>query len=122
MFAEKDQSPGFRPGGVATAGCEEWSRAEDAGPAALTHGEEGQDDSPARTSDLCAALCLHFNQRLEAAVDHPFAVEGHIVRIALQPRVLHHLLVELVALLARFVDDPGEHHDLVVLRLHGPRE
>jgi hypothetical protein len=54
---------------------------------------------------------------LEAAVDHPLGVERHRLRVHLvgQPRVLHHLGVDAVAMRSRPEHDPGEHHRLASL-------
>src|SRR5262245_34850186 len=73
--------------------------------------------------DRGTRFCLSFHQTLEAAIDHPLAVErrlplGHFR----QPRVLHHLGVDLVALCTRLVGDPGEHDNLTRLQLDAARE
>src|SRR5690606_7437473 len=64
------------------------------------------------------------HHRLEPAVDHPRAVEGHRIDLRVHPRVttVHHLLHAGVA--GRLVGplDPREHDRLVFLALHGAAE
>src|SRR5204862_4095420 len=62
-------------------------------------------------------------QALEAAIDHPLAVEWRWpFRHLLEPRVRHHLGVDLVALGARLVGDPGEYDGFARLQLDAARE
>src|SRR5215217_1551743 len=62
------------------------------------------------------------DDHLEAAEDHPLAVEGHEAHVLLHARVLHRLLHPRVARRLRRPGDPREHHRLVVVALHGHGE
>src|SRR5882762_10872901 len=61
---------------------------------------------------------------LEAAVDHALGVERQRLEVhhAGQARVLHHLFIHAVAVLARFVYDPRKPDHLAGLELDAPRE
>src|SRR5438046_6910010 len=63
-------------------------------------------------------------ERLEAAPEHPLAVEGHLRRIhlLLELRVVHHGLADAIAVLLVAIHDPGHRDDFVVLELNGLRE
>ena len=71
-----------------------------------------QDQKRARLWRHAVALRLH--QALEPATDHPLAVERHRFsdHHGFETRICHHLGVDPVALGARLVGDPGEHHGL----------
>src|SRR5437870_5916703 len=64
------------------------------------------------------------DQKLESTVDQALAVERHGLRIhhVGQPRVLHDFGVDAIAMRARLVHDPREHHGFAALELHAPRE
>src|SRR5438552_5046942 len=64
------------------------------------------------------------DQKLESTVDQALAVERHGLRIHHfgQPRVLHDFGVDAIAMRARLVHDPREHHGFAALELHAPRE
>jgi hypothetical protein len=61
-------------------------------------------------------------ENLEATPKQSLAVERHILRIHLQARVTHHGRIDAITILSRLVDDPGEHHDFVRLKLHRLRK
>src|SRR5436309_9725440 len=75
-------------------------------------------------SHASSTYVLHLEQNLEAAEDHAFAVERHRLRIhhLREPRILHDLRVDAVAVGARLVCDPGEDHGLALLELDAARE
>src|SRR5690606_8571790 len=58
----------------------------------------------------------------EPTPDHPLRIERHRILEFLEARVIHGLAIGLVAHRAGGIDDPREHHHLVVLQLHGARE
>jgi hypothetical protein len=67
---------------------------------------------------LFIARVSHFsalNDRLEAAIDHAFAVEWHGIRLRLHAGIGHHLVPGRFARLLRWPDDPREYYSLVVL-------
>src|SRR5207237_5022001 len=82
---------------------------------------------PDRKADASGAATprgyLHLHQVLEPAIDQPLAVEWRRFRIhhRLEPRIGHHLGVDLVALRAGFISDPGEDHGLARLQLDAAR-
>src|SRR5690349_15364515 len=85
-------------------------------------GRTGATPAPRRRRTACISSAsltgtsgLH--DRREAAEEHPLGVERHLRHIALQALVGHDLLVDLVARLARLVDDPREDDGLVVAGL-----
>jgi len=53
---------------------------------------------------------------------HPLALERHVLHLGLDARVGHDVRHDRVAVGTRAIDDPGEHDDLIIVRLHGPRE
>src|SRR5690606_24275466 len=59
------------------------------------------------------------DQGLEPAIDHPPAVERHLIAELLEAGVGHHFFMSGVA--GRFVrpDEPREHHFLAAFQLHG---
>ena len=73
-------------------------------------------------SGTCRTARSGVDQDLESAVDHALVVEGHRLRVHLgQPRVLHYLGVDLVAMRARLEHDPREHRRLARLEREQPR-
>src|SRR5690606_15019589 len=71
--------------------------------------------------DSTAASVL--DDRPEAAPEHALPVERQGGRVhAGDALVLHHRGIDAVAILARGIADPGEHHHLVRLELHRLRE
>src|SRR5215207_2622336 len=60
---------------------------------------------------------LHVYEHFEPAIGHALHVERHVLGAhARQALILHDLGQDLVAMSARLVDDPGENHDLTLLR------
>src|SRR5258708_1222762 len=77
--------------------------------------------------DLSKGLKYRFSEthhHLEAAVDHALGVERQRLEVhhAGQARVLHHLFIHAVAVLARLVYDPRKPDHLAGLELDAPRE
>src|SRR5260370_1687439 len=64
------------------------------------------------------------HETLEPAIDHALGVERQRLGVhhAGQPLVGHHPVVDAVALLARLVGDPGEHHGFPRLELDAARK
>src|SRR5918997_4860113 len=69
-----------------------------------------------RPSSLCG-----IEQDVEAAEDHALAVEGHLGHGG-EAGIRHYVLYALVPHLLGRPNDPGEHHVLAGLRLHGHPE
>src|SRR5688500_8693440 len=69
-------------------------------------------------------LVLKIDHHLESAEHHALAVERHRLGIhhVREPRILHRLRVDAIAILARLVDDPGEPDLFALLELHAARE
>ena len=69
---------------------------------------------PLARRDALGDLSAHIStMSAESAVRHPLHVERHRLRVhhACQPRILHHLPVDAIAIGARLIDDPGKHDD-----------
>src|SRR5687768_12142176 len=62
------------------------------------------------------------DEDLESAVGHALRIERQRRHVHLHARVLHHLRVDAVAVRARSVDDPREHHRLAGLHPDRLRE
>ena len=84
----------------------------------------GRRTSHRRQAEIAAAKSYTFHQAFEPAIDHPLAVERRRLPVhhRFEPRIRHHLGVDPVALGARLVGDPGEHHGLARLQLDAARE
>src|SRR4029077_18347397 len=79
--------------------------------------------STSNASASTPTTALQRDDRLEAAVGHSLALEGHRRLHQLRhARVLHDLRVHAVAVLARLVDDEGEGHGLALLQFRHFRE
>src|SRR2546425_10188577 len=61
---------------------------------------------------------------LESAPEHALPIEGHALGVhhVLHARVCHHFGVDAVTVLARVIENPCKHDDLVVLKLHALRK
>src|SRR6266545_3575969 len=75
-------------------------------------------------SSIAAADRSSDDENLESTVDQALAIERHRLRIhhVGQPRVFHDLGVHAIAMRARLVHDPREHHGFAALELHAPRK
>src|SRR5688572_33314441 len=75
---------------------------------------------------ISMACMSELDDRLEPAPEHPLAVERHVLRVhellplGIRHEVLHHFLVDAIALAARAVDDEREHDDFAALQFHAP--
>src|SRR5215217_3778157 len=68
---------------------------------------------------------LHLHKAFETAIDHPLAIERRLrfrIHHLFEPRIRHHLGVDLVALGARLVGDPGEYDGFARLQLDAARK